>query len=60
MTIKRRIAMLLSTWFGCGFFKPAIGKAASDPLVPGAGLKKPQPNHVESNMAILLLIVILL
>jgi hypothetical protein len=38
----------------------AIGKAANEPLVPGAGLKKPQPNHVESNMAILLLVVILL
>ena len=35
-------------------------KITSMLIGPGAGLKKPQPNHVESNMAILLLLLILL
>ena len=34
MTIKRRIAMLLSTWFGCGFFKPAPGTSGSLAALP--------------------------
>ena len=34
MTIKRRIVMLLSTWFGCGFFKPAPGTSGSLAALP--------------------------
>ena len=36
MTIKRRIAMLLSTWFGIGFLKPAPGTMGSLAALPFA------------------------
>ena len=38
MRNKRRIAMLLSTWFGCGFFKPAPGTSGSLAALPFAWL----------------------